>query len=45
MLEAQRLVERVASAEDYKETARRGVAGMLSEFYRGVEWQVFVQWK
>ena len=45
MLEAQRLVERVASAEDYKETARRGVAGMLSEFYRGVEWRVSVQWK
>jgi Protein of unknown function (DUF4230) len=45
MLEAQRLVERVAGSEDYKATARRGVEGMLGEFYRGVGWQVSVRWK
>jgi Protein of unknown function (DUF4230) len=45
MLEAQRLVERVAGSEDYKATARRCVEGMLAEFYRGVGWHVSVQWK
>lgn len=45
MLEAQRLIERVAGSEDYKATARRGVEGMLAEFYRGVGWHVSVQWK
>jgi hypothetical protein len=45
MLEAQQLVERVAGSEDYKTTARRGVEGMLGEFYRGVGWQVSVRWK
>ncbi len=45
MLEAQQLVERVASSEDYKSTARRGVEAMLAEFYRGVGWYVSVRWK
>jgi len=45
MVEAQRLIERVASSEDYKSTARRGVEGMLAEFYRGVGWHVSVRWK
>jgi len=45
MLEAQRLIERVAGSEDHKATARRGVEGMLAEFYRGVGWHVSVQWK
>ena len=45
MHEAQLLIERVASSEDYKSTARQGVEGMLAEFYRGVGWQVSVQWK
>ncbi len=45
MLEAQQLVERVASSEDYRATARRGVEAMLAEFYRGVGWYVSVRWK
>ena len=45
MLEAQRLVERAAGTEDNVATARQGVEGMLSEFYRGVGWQVSVRWK
>jgi hypothetical protein len=45
MLEAQRLIEHAASAEEYKATARHGVEGVLSEFYRGVDWRVSVQWK
>lgn len=45
MLEAQRLIERVAKSEEYKSTARRGVEGMLGEFYRGVDWHVSVRWK
>jgi hypothetical protein len=45
MLEAQRLVERVAGSEDHKATARRGVEGMLGEFYRGIDWHVSVRWK
>ena len=45
MLEAQRLVERVAGSDDHKATARHGVEGMLGEFYRGVGWHVSVQWK
>jgi hypothetical protein len=45
MLEAQRLVERVASSEEYRSTARRGVDGVIGEFYRGVNWHVSVRWK
>jgi hypothetical protein len=45
MLEAQQLIERAASSEDYKETARRGIQGMLAELYYGVGWNVSVQWK
>ncbi len=45
MLEAQQLVKRVASSEDYKATARRGVEATLGEFYRGVGWCVSVRWK
>ena len=45
MREAQRLVERAAGTEDNKATARQGVEGMLEEFYRGVGWQVLIQWK
>ena len=45
MHEAQLLIERVASSEDYKSTARQGVEGMLAEFYRGVGWHVSFQWK
>ena len=45
MLEAQRLVERAAGTEDNKAAARQGVEGMLTEFYRGVGWQVSVRWK
>ena len=33
MVEAQRLIERIASSEDYKATARRGVEAILGEFY------------
>src|SRR4051794_11835179 len=45
MLEAQRLVERVAGSDDYVATARHGAEGMLGEFYRGIDWQVSVQWE
>jgi hypothetical protein len=45
MLEAQRLVERAASAEEFMASARRGVEGMLAEFYRIVGWRVSVRWK
>jgi hypothetical protein len=45
MLEAQRLVERAASAEDFMASARQGVEGMLAEFYRGIGWNVRVQWR
>ena len=45
MLEAQRLIERAAGSDDNMATARQGVEGMLAEFYRGVGWQVTVQWK
>ena len=45
MLEAQRLVERAASAEEFMASARQGVEGMLAEFYRGVGWRVAVKWK
>jgi hypothetical protein len=45
MLEAQRLVERAASTEDFMASARQGVEGMLGEFYRGVGWRVAVRWK
>jgi hypothetical protein len=45
MLEAQQLIERAASSEDYKETARRGVQGLLAELYRDVGWNVLIQWK
>jgi Protein of unknown function (DUF4230) len=45
MREAQRLVERAAGTEDNKATARQGVEGMLSEFYRAVGWHISVQWK
>jgi hypothetical protein len=45
MLEAQRLVERAASAEEFMASARQGIEGMLAEFYRGVGWHVSVRWK
>jgi hypothetical protein len=45
MLEAQRLVERAAGTDENKAAARQGVESMLSEFYRGVGWQVSVRWK
>jgi hypothetical protein len=45
MLEAQRLIERAASSGDLRETACRGVQGILGEFYRGVDWTVSVRWK
>jgi hypothetical protein len=45
MLEAQQLIERAASADEYKEAARRGIQGMLAELYGGVGWNVSVQWK
>ena len=35
MLEAQRLVERVAGSDDYKATARQGVEGMLGGVLSG----------
>jgi hypothetical protein len=44
-LEAQRLVERAASAEEFMASARQGVEGMLAEFYRGVGWRVTVRWR
>ena len=45
MLQAQQLVERAAGSDDNKATARQGVEGMLTEFYRAVGWHVLVQWK
>jgi hypothetical protein len=45
MLEAQQLIERAASAEEYKKVARRGIQGMLAELYGGVGWVVSIQWK
>ena len=45
MLEAQRLVERAAGTDENKAAARQGAEGMLSEFYRGVGWNVSVRWK
>jgi len=45
MLQAQQLVERASGSDDNKATARQGVAGMLTEFYRAVGWHVSVQWK
>jgi hypothetical protein len=45
MLEAQQLIERAASADEYKEAARRGIQGMLAELYGGVGWNVSIQWK
>ena len=45
MLQAQQLVERASGSDDNKATARQGVEGMLTEFYRGVGWHVSVQWK
>jgi hypothetical protein len=45
MRQAQRLVERAAGTEDNAATARRGVEGMLAEFYGAVGWQVSVRWK
>jgi hypothetical protein len=45
MLQAQQLIVRAVSSENYTETARRGVQGMLTEFYRRVGWNVRVQWK
>jgi hypothetical protein len=45
MLEAQQLIERAASTEEYKETARGGIQGMLAELYGGVGWKVSIQWK
>jgi hypothetical protein len=45
MLEAQRLVERAASAEEFMASSRQGIEGMLAEFYRGVGWRVSVRWK
>ena len=43
--EAQQLIERAAGSDDNKATARQGVEGMLTEFYRAVGWHVSVQWK
>jgi Protein of unknown function (DUF4230) len=45
MLEAQQLIERAASADEFKEAARRGIQGMLAELYGGVGWNVSVEWK
>src|SRR4051794_19067313 len=45
MLEAQQLIERAASADEYKDAARRGIQGMLAELYGGVGWNVSIQWK
>ncbi len=45
MLQAQQLVERASGSDDNKTTARQGVEGMLTEFYRAVGWHVSVQWK
>jgi hypothetical protein len=45
MVEAQRLIERAAASEDINETARRFVQGTLAELYRGVGWNISVQWQ
>jgi hypothetical protein len=45
MAQAQQLMERAASSEEHLATARKGVEGMLGEFYRGVGWTITVQWK
>jgi len=45
MLQAQQLVERAAGSDDNKATARQGVEGMLTEFYRAVGWHISVRWK
>jgi hypothetical protein len=45
MLQAQQLVKRAAGTEDNAATVRRGVEGMLSEFYRAVGWHISIQWK
>jgi Protein of unknown function (DUF4230) len=45
MVEAQRLVERAAGSPENLATARKGVAGMLTELYHGVGWNVSIQWK
>jgi hypothetical protein len=45
MLQAQQLVERASGSDDNKATARQGVEGMLTEFYRAVGWHISVQWK
>jgi hypothetical protein len=45
MVQAQQLVERAAGSDDNKATARQGVEGMLTEFYRAVGWHISVQWK
>lgn len=45
MVQAQELVERAASSQHHKEIARRGIHGMLAELYRGLGWNVSVQWK
>jgi hypothetical protein len=45
MLEAQRLVERAASSDEFMVSARQGVEGMLGEFYRGIGWNVRVRWR
>jgi hypothetical protein len=44
MLQAQQLVERASGSDDNKATARQGVEGMLTEFYRAVGWHISVQW-
>jgi hypothetical protein len=45
IVEAQQLIERAASSEEINETARRFVQGTLAELYRGVGWNVSVQWQ
>lgn len=45
MQQAQRLVERAAGSEENLAAARRGIEGMLAEFYRAIDWTVTVQWK
>ncbi|HEX3448733.1 MAG TPA: DUF4230 domain-containing protein [Isosphaeraceae bacterium] len=45
MLEAQQLIERAAASEEINETARRFVQGTLAELYRGLGWNVSVQWQ
>jgi hypothetical protein len=45
MVEAQRLVERAAGSDENRATARKGAEGMLTELYRGVGWNVSIEWK